>query len=134
MADLAAWFGAVPQPFACLRVVREAFGHPRRELGDHMAECVEERADGLRLLTEIRDALELAAGWTREARWADLDAVRCPALLIEAEESVVPPGQMVAMAERLGARHHVLPGTGHLVHADEKAFLGLVEGFLPLCR
>lgn len=134
MADMAAWFGAVPQPFACRDAVREAFGHPRRELGDYMAECVEERADGLHLLTRVRDALEIATGWTREARWADLDAVGCPVLLVEAEESVAPAGQMAAMAERLGAEHHVLPGTGHLVHADEKAFLGVVRPFLTRCR
>ncbi|WP_051737351.1 alpha/beta fold hydrolase [Pseudonocardia halophobica] len=134
VADMAAWFGAVPQPFACREAVREAFGYPRRELGDYMAECVEERADGLHLLTRVRDALEIATGWTREARWADLDAVGCPVLLVEAEESVAPAGQMAAMAERLGAEHHVLPGTGHLVHADEKAFLGVVEPFLTRCR
>ncbi|MEU7819106.1 alpha/beta hydrolase [Pseudonocardia sp. NPDC049154] len=134
MADMAAWFGAVPQPFACREAVREAFGHPRRELGDYMAECVEERADGLHLLTRVRDALEIATGWTREARWTDLDAVGCPVLLVEAEESVVPEGHMAAMAERLGAEHHVLPGTGHLVHADETAFLGVVEPFLARCR
>ncbi|MCE3552803.1 hypothetical protein LWC33_15220 [Pseudonocardia sp. RS11V-5] len=127
---MAAWFGAVPQPFPCREAVREAFGHPRPELGDYMAECVDERANGLHLLTRVRDALEIATGWTREARWADLDAVRSPALLVEAEESVAPPGQMAAMAERLGAEHRLLPGTGHLVHADEKEFLEVVEPFL----
>ncbi|GAA1839603.1 alpha/beta hydrolase [Pseudonocardia ailaonensis] len=130
-----AWFGAMPQPFASREAVRQAFGHPRIEFGDYMAECVDERADGLHLLTRVRDASAIAAGWVREARWADVDAIGCPALLIEAEESVVPEGQMAEMARRIPhARHVRLPGTGHLVHADEEAYLAVVEPFLKSPR
>jgi pimeloyl-ACP methyl ester carboxylesterase len=39
-------------------------------------------------------------------------------LLIEAQESIVPAGQMREMAEQLpDARHVRIAGTGHLVHA-----------------
>lgn len=127
-----AWFAAVPQPFASLDAVREAFGWPRPEFGDYMAECVERRADGLHLRTSATDAAEIAGEWARTAFWSLLDAVRCPVLLLEAEESVAPPGQMAEMARRLSDATHVrVPGTGHLVHrAAPDAHRAAVEGFL----
>ncbi|MCW0214158.1 MAG: alpha/beta hydrolase [Pseudonocardia sp.] len=129
LADARAWFAAMPAPFTSLAHVRESFGHLRPELGHYMAECVEERADGFHLLTRLDDAVAVAGGWVREHRWADVDAVACPALLVEAEESVAPPGQMAAMAARMPRAEHVrLPGTGHLVHgADPERYLRLVE-------
>lgn len=130
--DARAWFAALPQPFASLAHVREAFGHPRPEFGDYMAECVEERADGYHLLAAVEDAVEIAAEWARIARWDVLPEVRCPALLVEAEESVAPPGHMAEMARRMpDARHVRLPGTGHLVHAaDPQSYRRHVEEFL----
>lgn len=130
--DARAWFGAIPQPFPALAAVREAFGHPRPEFGEYMAECVQERADGYHLLASIDHVVEIAAEWARVDHWAALDAVRCPTLFIEAEESVAPPGQIAAMAARVaGARHVVLPGTGHLVQAgDPAAYRATVESFL----
>ena len=55
-----------------------------------------------------------------------------PALLIEAGNSVTPPGQMRKMDET-GYRTTYLhvPGAGHLVHDDAAADLpGAVESFL----
>jgi pimeloyl-ACP methyl ester carboxylesterase len=116
--DARAWFGALPQSFPSLDAVRRAFGHPRAEFGDYMAMCVEERADGWHLLSRVDDVVEIAAEWARVDHWATLDAVRCPVLLLEAEESVAPAGQIAAMAQRLAdARHIRVPGTGHLLHA-----------------
>lgn len=130
--DARAWFGALPQPFASLAQVREVFGHPRPEFGAYLAECVEERADGYHLLAAVEHTTEIAAEWARVAHWDVLPDVRCPALLIEAEQSVAPPGQMAEMARRMpAARHVVLPGTGHLVHdADPVGYRALVEEFL----
>lgn len=121
-ADAGAWFGALPQPFPSLAAVREAFGHPLPEFGHYMTECVEERPDGYHLLSRIPDVVEIAAEWTVVDHWADLAAVRCPVLLLEAEQSVAPPGQMAEMARRLpDARHVQVPGTGHLLHAAAPA-------------
>jgi pimeloyl-ACP methyl ester carboxylesterase len=107
-----AWFDAVPQPFPSLAAVREG-------MGEYMTECVEERADGYHLLTRIRDAHEIAAEWLRTDRWDLLERITCPALLLEAEQSVVPRGQMAEMARRMpDARHRVVQGANHLVHAD----------------
>jgi pimeloyl-ACP methyl ester carboxylesterase len=122
------WFAAMPQPWPSLAAVREAFGGGPD--GDFMAECVEERDGGWRLLTDVGDAWAIAAAWAREARWDLLPHVRCPALLLEAERSVTPAGQMKEMAERMrDARHEVVAGSGHLVHAAP-ACQALVEAFL----
>jgi pimeloyl-ACP methyl ester carboxylesterase len=130
-AVMTAWFEAIQQPFPCRAAVVEALGHPRPEFGDYMAECVEERADGFHLLTRVRVAAEIAAEWLQRDHWAAVDAIGCPTLLVEAEESIVPEGQMVEIAVRIpGAVHARPPGTGHLVHADEDAFLGVVLPFL----
>jgi pimeloyl-ACP methyl ester carboxylesterase len=122
-ADAArAWFGALPQPFPSLEAVREAFGHPRPEFGEYMVRCVEQRADGWHLLSSIDDVVEVAAEWARVDHWAVLEEVRCPVLLLEAEQSVAPPGQIAAMAARLAdAKHVLVPGTGHLLHAAAPA-------------
>jgi pimeloyl-ACP methyl ester carboxylesterase len=131
-ADARAWFGALPQPFPALAAVREAFGHPRPEFGDYMAECVEERADGYHLLADVEDTITIGAEWASTAHWAELAEVQCPVLLIEAEDSVAPPGQIAEMADRLADATHVrLPGTGHLVHAGDPAgYRRAVTGFL----
>ena len=131
-ADARAWFGALPQTWPALAAVRQAFGHPRPEFGDYMAECVEEREGRWRLLADVAHTTEIAAEWAARTWWDMLPRVRCPALLIEAEQSVAPPGQMTAMAARMpDARHVRLPRTGHLVHAGRpRAFGRLVEPFV----
>jgi pimeloyl-ACP methyl ester carboxylesterase len=130
--DARAWFGALPQPFPSLAAVRRAFGWPRLEFGDYMAECVEERPDGYHLLARVEHATAIAAEWAEIDHWDAVDAVHCPALLVEAENSIVPAGQMVEMARRMEAADHVrIPGTGHLVQSsDPDAYRSTVESFL----
>jgi pimeloyl-ACP methyl ester carboxylesterase len=130
--DSRAWFGALTQPFASLAAVRQTFGRPRPEFGDYMAECVEERSDGYHLLAGVEHAIGIAAEWAERDHWDAVASVRCPVLLIEAEESVAPPGQMAQMARRMPvARHVLVPGTGHLVHAgDPAAYRSVVEKFV----
>lgn len=132
--DARAWFGALPEPFPSLDAVRLAFGDPRPEFGEYMAQCAEQRADGWHLLTRVDHAVEIAAEWARVDHWATLDAVRCKVLLLEAEQSVAPPGQMAAMARHLpDARHVRVPGTGHLLHAAAPAtYRAAVEDLLRL--
>jgi pimeloyl-ACP methyl ester carboxylesterase len=87
-----------------------------------------------RWLSRIDDVAQIAAEWATVDHWAALDAVRCPVLLLEAEQSVAPPGQMGKMAQRLADAHHVrVPGTGHLLHAAAlQAYRSAVDGFLAL--
>lgn len=118
VADARSWFGALPQPFESLAAVRETFGAQRPEFGDYMAECVEERADGFHLLCRTANAVEIAAEWTRLAHWQALAALRCPALFVEAGESIVPKGQGERMElVAIDGRRVVVPCSGHLVHA-----------------
>ncbi|TWF77890.1 pimeloyl-ACP methyl ester carboxylesterase [Pseudonocardia hierapolitana] len=129
-ADARAWFTALPQPFPSLAAVRRAFGYPRPEFGEYMTECVEERADGYHLLARVDHTTAIAAEWAERDHWAAVASVRCPALLVEAEESVAPSGQMALMAARMDEATHVrVPGTGHLVHAGP-GFQPLIESFL----
>jgi pimeloyl-ACP methyl ester carboxylesterase len=127
-----AWFGAMPQPFPSLAAVRRAFGWPRPEFGEYMTECVEERGDGYHLLATVGHTTEIAAEWAQRDHWDVVDAVRCPVLLVEAEESVAPEGQMTEMASRMRAATHVkVPGAGHLVHRGApEAYREAVESFL----
>jgi pimeloyl-ACP methyl ester carboxylesterase len=130
--DAGVWFGALPQPFASLAAVRAAFGWPRPEFGSYMAECVEERADGYHLLARVEHVVEVAAEWARVDHWGTLDAVRCPTLLIEAADTVAPPGQIAQMARRLRHGHHIrIRDAGHLAHAgNPKAYRAALEPFL----
>ena len=131
-ADARAWFGALPSSYESLAAVRKTFGWPRPEFGDYMAECVEKRADGYHIVASLEHATAIAAEWAERDFGDLLDDVRCPVLLIEAEESVAPPGQMAAMAARLRTARHVrIPGTGHLVHAAApEAYRASIEEFV----
>jgi len=126
------WFGAMPQPFPSLAAVRLAFGWPHTEFGEYMTECVEERSDGYHLLARVEHTVEIAAEWAERHHWDAVAAVGCPALLIEAEDSVAPAGQMAEMARRLPeARHLRIRGTGHLVQGgDPRAYRAAVEPFV----
>jgi pimeloyl-ACP methyl ester carboxylesterase len=130
--DARAWFGALPRTYESLAHVRQVFGHPRPEFGEYMAECAAERAGGYELLAATEHTTEIAAEWARLDHWDVLPLVACPALLIEAQESVAPPGHMAEMAARMpDARHVVLPGTGHLAHdADPSGYRANVKTFL----
>jgi pimeloyl-ACP methyl ester carboxylesterase len=126
------WLAAMPAAFDSLAAVRAAFGWPRPSLGEYLVECVEERADGYHLLTRLEDLTAIAAEWGERDYWAEWLAVRCPVLLLAAEESLMPAGQLAEMASRgSDAGHAVLAGTGHLVHADAPAaFRAAVTAFL----
>ncbi|MGE3286792.1 MAG: alpha/beta fold hydrolase [Pseudonocardia sp.] len=138
-----AWIEAVRQPFPALAAVREAFG--AGAVGDYMTECVEERADGFHLLARPAHVAEIAGEWARLAHWDVLASVRCPTVLLEAEESIVPRGQTERMARLIGrpatcanggggrrVRHVRVPGTGHLLHAGAPEIL--METLLELNR
>ncbi|SFM64572.1 Pimeloyl-ACP methyl ester carboxylesterase [Pseudonocardia ammonioxydans] len=130
--DMRAWFTAVAGPHPSRAELERVFGRPRPEVGVHMGSCAVRRADGWWLACDVGDALEIAAHWTRESLLDEASRVRAPLLVIEAEESVVPPGQLELLAARVpGARHVRLPGTGHLVHdADPQAWTAEVTALL----
>nr|WP_258907828.1 alpha/beta hydrolase [Actinokineospora sp. UTMC 2448] len=121
-------FDAWPVPFRSLAHLHEFFGPV---VGPYFAECVEERADGYHLLSEVDDLFAIAAEWGREEYWSWVDAVRCPMLVVEAEHTAMPPGQQAEIARRAGGAHLLVEGAGHLVHASAPdLFRGAVEAFL----
>jgi pimeloyl-ACP methyl ester carboxylesterase len=123
------YFESWPVPFESLAHVRAFFG----ELGDYFAECVVERADGFHLTADLPDLYEIAAEWGRREYWSYVDAVRCPLLAVEAEHTLMPPGQQAELAARVpgGGQHVVVPGAGHVVHdTAPHEFRGAVEAFL----
>lgn len=130
--DWTAWFAAMPAAFASVAAVRDAFGHPRASAGEYLAECVREGPDGYRLLTDPEEAGRIAAEWGRRDFWPGVRAVRCPTLLLQAEESPIAGEQMPLMASAMtDARHVLVPGTGHLLHDDAPdEFRRLVTDFL----
>ncbi|GHF03032.1 alpha/beta hydrolase [Amycolatopsis deserti] len=122
------YFESWPVPFQSLAHVREFFG----ETGEYFTECVEERADGYHLIASLDDLYEIAAEWGRREYWSLVEAVKCPMLVVEAEHTLMPPGQQAEMARRAQrGRHVVVPGAGHVVHDSQpEIYRGAVEAFL----
>ncbi|OLR90262.1 alpha/beta hydrolase [Actinokineospora bangkokensis] len=124
-----ALFARWPVPFPSLSHVRDFFG----PAGDYFAECVEERDGGYRLIADLEDLFATAEEWGTRDFWSDVEAVRCPLLVLEAEHSVMPPGQQAEVARRCAgeATHLVVPGSGHLIHdSAPDTYRGAVEAFL----
>jgi len=123
-----AYFDSWPTPFQSLAHVRDFFG----ETGEYFTECVEEREDGWHLIASMDDLYEIAAEWGRREYWSSVAAVRCPMLVIEAEHTLMPPGQQAEMARRAAQAQHVLAaGANHVVHDSAPGFYrGAVEAFL----
>jgi pimeloyl-ACP methyl ester carboxylesterase len=126
------WLEAMPSDFASIAAVRDAFGWPRPSVGDYLAECVREGPDGYRLLTGHALAAEIASEWGERDFWDGVARVRCPTLLLEAEDSPIASEQMAVMARSMSrARHVRVPGTGHLLHDDApRRYRELITEFL----
>jgi pimeloyl-ACP methyl ester carboxylesterase len=124
-----AYFDTWPPAFESLAHVRQFFA----PYGEYFTECVEERADGYHLIADLDVLYEIAAEWGERDYWSTVDKVQCPVLVIEAEQSSMPPGQQAELAARVpgGGTHVRIPGTGHVVHADApEAYRHAVEQFL----
>jgi pimeloyl-ACP methyl ester carboxylesterase len=123
------WVHALPEEFASAQQVFDEFGDVA---GRYFLEAFDRTATGWRLHGRPERWIEIAAEWGKRDYWTQWRAVRAPALLIEAGNSVTPPGQMRKMNET-GRRATYLrvPGTGHLVHDDApREYREAVEGFL----
>lgn len=124
------WLHALPVEFSSAEEVLAEFGPIA---GRYFLESFDRTPTGWRLHGRPERWIEIAAEWGTRDYWAQWQSVRAPVLLIEAGDSVVPPGQMRRMAELAGPRAayvHV-PGAGHLVHDDApQAYREAVEAFL----
>ena len=110
------WLHALPVEFATAAEVLDEFGPVA---GQYFLDAFDRTATGWRLHGRVERWIAIAAEWGTRDYWAPWRAVRVPTLLIEAQNSVTPPGQMLQMHET-GSRTTYLrvPGAGHLVHDE----------------
>lgn len=111
------WLRALPEEFASEEEVFAAFGPLA---GRYFLAAFDRTPTGWRLHGNPSRWIEIASEWGKRDFWGQWRTVRAPVLLIEAGDSVAPPGQMRRMAELAGPRAVYLrvPGAGHLVHED----------------
>lgn len=123
------WLHALPVEFDSAERVFAEFGPVA---GQYFLEAFDRTATGWRLHGHTSRWIEIAAEWGTRDYWEQWRAVRAPALLIEAGNSVTPPGQMRQMAE-IGCTTTYLrvPDAGHLVHDEApEVYRRVVEPFL----
>ncbi|WP_067820314.1 alpha/beta fold hydrolase [Nocardia inohanensis] len=128
-ADWAAVISAWPQPFPSREAVLEFFGPVA---GRYFLASFIEGPDGFRLHGDIPTFRDISEEWGSRDFWAQWRSITVPALLIEGEHTITPPGQMREMAAvHPDARHIVIADAGHLVHDDQPAaYRGEVAAFL----
>lgn len=124
-ASIEAW----PQPFPDADAVRSWFGDVA---GRYFLDSFERRDDGWWLHGDVATFRAIADEWGRRDFWSEWTSVRAPVLLIEAENSVTPSGQMARMhALQPLSTHVVVTGAGHLVHDDRpEDYRRIVTDFL----
>lgn len=123
------WAHALPVEFGSAEAVIAEFGEVA---GRYFLAAFDRTATGWRLHGQVARWIEIAAEWGTRDYWAQWRAVAAPVLLIEAGNSVTPPGQMAQMAET-GQRAGYLrvPDVGHLVHDEApQIYRAAVESFL----
>ena len=127
--DWAAMMESWPQPFPDEDAVLDFFGPVA---GRYFADSFRRDPDGFRLHGELATFRDISEEWGVRDFWAQWRAVRAPALLLEGEYTITPPGQMREMAAvHPDARHVLVSGAGHLVHDDRPdVYRAEVEHFL----
>jgi pimeloyl-ACP methyl ester carboxylesterase len=142
----AAWLNDWPVPFNSLAEVREYFAgdhfgayrvgdHPERTHpaeGDYFVEVFREDPDGYRPLARTGPVLACREHWNGRDHTLELDAVRCPALVVAGEHSYFPAAGSREMAVCLPkGSFQQIPGAGHVLHFDDpQAWRGAVEPFV----
>ena len=122
------WLHALPHEFDTEAEVFAEFGEVA---GQYFLEAFDRTATGWRLHGKASAWIDIAAEWGLRDYWGQWRAVRAPVLLIEAGDTVTPPGQMRQMADVAGGRYVRIQGAGHLVHDDApEAYREAVEEFL----
>ncbi|HUL98759.1 MAG TPA: alpha/beta hydrolase [Mycobacterium sp.] len=123
------WLHALPVEFLGAQQVFDEFG---AVAGQYFLDAFDRTATGWRLHGHVERWIEIAAEWGTRDYWQSWRAVRAPTLLIEAGNSVTPPGQMQQMHESGWATMYLhVPEAGHLVHDDAaEVYREIVTGFL----
>ena len=121
----APWFDSWPDRF-------DGPGHAEQMFGEVAGRYFYEAFDDGRLHGSIPVWAAISEEWGTRDFWQQWESVEAPSLLLEAEHTVTPPGQMWEMSARNPrARYQRVPGAGHLLHDDDPgAYRNAVEGFL----
>ncbi|MUM24119.1 alpha/beta hydrolase [Mycobacterium sp. CBMA271] len=110
------WLYSWPEVFTAPQDILGRFGPVA---GQYFLEAFDRGPEGWRLHGPIDKWLATASEWGTRDFWDQWRAVRCPALLLEASDSVAPAGQMRKMAEIGWKSTYVkVEGAGHLIHDD----------------
>ncbi|WP_020110037.1 alpha/beta fold hydrolase [Nocardia sp. 348MFTsu5.1] len=119
------WFSSWPERFDSLEHAQSMFGEVA---GRYFFEAFD---DGV-LHGRLEVWAEIAEEWGRRDFWQQWQAVKVPTLLIEAQNSVTPPGQMAKMAAAVNNSILLqVAGSDHLVHdSAPDEYRGAVEAFL----
>ena len=127
------WLHALPVEFDTAEQVFDEFGPAA---GQYFLDAFDRTATGWRLHGHTSRWIEIAAEWGTRDYWAHWLAVRAPTLLIEAGNSVTPPGQMHAMTKVTCPTSYLqVPEAGHLIHDEApQAYRRAVESFLATPR
>lgn len=113
------WANALPVVFSSADEVFAEFGPLA---GQYFLDAFDRVDAGWQLHGRADRWVEIAAEWGTRDYSEQWQTVRAPALLIEAGNSVTPPGQMLKMQETGHRATYVhVPGAGHLVHDERPA-------------
>lgn len=115
-AGWAAMIAGWPQPFPDEAAVLAYFGDVA---GRYFLRSFRRDADGYRLHGEVATFRDISEEWGSRDFWAQWEALEIPALLLEGEYTITPPGQMRRMARRPGTRYVRVADAGHLVHDEQ---------------
>ncbi len=126
--DWAAMMHAWPQPFRTEQHLLDYFGPVA---GQYFLDSFTRRADGWYLHGDVETFRAISQEWGGRDFWAQWQSVQAPTLLLEAEHTITPPGQMARMGQRPNATHVVVADAGHLAHDDQpEVYRRLVTDFL----
>jgi len=123
------WVHALPVEFGSAEEVIAEFGDVA---GRYFLEAFDRTETGWRLHGRPEWWLQIAAEWGTRDYWDQWRAVQAPTLLIEAGNTVTPPGQMRQMhGIATDSTYLHVPEAGHLVHDDApQRYREAVESFL----
>jgi pimeloyl-ACP methyl ester carboxylesterase len=123
------WLRALPVEFDSAEQVFNEFGPVA---GQYFLDAFDRTPTGWRLHGHTARWIEIAAEWGTRDYWGQWSAVRAPVLLIEAENSVTPPGQMQEMTRTDSPTTYLrVDQAGHLVHDEApQVYRQAVESFL----
>ncbi len=123
------WAHQLPVEFDSAEKIFGTFGEVA---GQYFLEAFDRTPTGWRLHGHTERWVEIAAEWGTRDYWPQWRAVRAPALLIEAGNSVTPPGQMRRMNDIGWRTEYVhVPDAGHLIHDEApQVYRNTVESFL----